>query len=67
VVDLSAVEEPTHPIIKVVLSIMQAAKELSLRHAAVGSEHTCAKCRIYEESHDWEFAGTIEQAVALLK
>jgi hypothetical protein len=46
---------------------MQAAKELSLRHAAVGSEHTCAKCRIYEESHDWEFAGTIEQAVALLK
>jgi len=67
IVDLSAVEEPTHQVIKVVVAIIQTARELSLNHAAVGSEQTCAKCRIYEESHDWKFAATIEQAVALLK
>ena len=67
IADLSAVEDPTHLIIKVVITIIQAAKELSIRHAVVGSEATCAKCRIYEESKDWKFAGTVEQATALLK
>jgi hypothetical protein len=33
----------------------------------VGSEKTCAKCRMYEESQDWKFAGTVEEAAALLK
>ena len=67
IVDLSAVDEPTHLIIKVVLSIMQAAKDLSIRHAAVGSEKTCATCRIYEESQSWKFAPTVEKAAVLLQ
>jgi hypothetical protein len=67
IVDLGAVEEPTHLIIKVVLSIMQAAKEFSIRHAAVASEKTSAKCRIFEESQGWKFALTIDEAAALLK
>jgi len=67
IVDLSAVEEPTLRMIELVLSVIQAAGDLSLKHIMVGSDSLRAKCRNYEESQDWKFAGTVEAAAALLK
>jgi two-component system cell cycle response regulator len=67
IVDLSALEEPTHSVIKLVLSVVRAAGELSIRHAVAGSENVRTKCRVYEESQGWKFASTVEEAAALLK
>ena len=67
IVDLSELDDPTHPVIKLVLSVVRAARDLSIRHALAGSEAVRAKCRVYEESQGWQFANTVEEAAALLK
>jgi two-component system cell cycle response regulator len=67
IVDLSAIEELTLPIMELVLSVIQSAADLSIRLAMVGSERLRAKCRNYEESQAWKFAGSVEAAAALLK
>ena len=50
-----------------VISAIQAATKLSLRCAIVGSEATQKECRGFAETQAWLFAGTFEQALALLK
>jgi two-component system cell cycle response regulator len=67
IVDMNAVEEPTLAIIELVLSVIRAAGELSIKHAMVGSETLSKRCRMYEETQGWKFANTIEEAAALLK
>ncbi len=67
IVDLSTLEEPTDSLIKLVLSVVRAAGELSIRHAVAGSQAVREKCRVYEESQGWKFANTVEEAAALLK
>jgi two-component system cell cycle response regulator len=68
ILDLSAIEEATLPVMELVLSATQAAADLSIRHAMVGSENLRAQCRKnYEESQAWQFAATVEAAAALLK
>ena len=68
ILDLSAIEEPTLPVMELVLSATQAAADLSIRHAMVGSDNLRAQCRKnYEESQAWQFAATVEAAAALLK
>ena len=49
------------------ISIAQAAKELAIRQAAVGTEKAHATCGIYEECQDLRFANTFEEAAALPK
>ena len=66
IVDLTAVETASLPIIELVLSSIQAATKLSLRYAVVGSDATKTQCHSYEEAQSWAFAGTFEQAVAML-
>ena len=67
IIDLSAIEEPTLPIMELLLSAIQAAAELSIRHVMVAPESLRAKWRIYEESQAWQFAATVEEAATLLK
>ena len=67
IIDLNSVETATLPVIELVLSAVQAAGKLSLRCAFVGSEATKKQFRGYEETQAWLFAGTFEQALALLK
>jgi two-component system cell cycle response regulator len=67
IVDLSALEELTHPVIKLVLSVIRAAGDLSIKFAMAGSESVRANCRVHEESQGWKFANTVEEAAALLK
>jgi two-component system cell cycle response regulator len=66
IVDLSAVQEPTLPIMELVLSVIKSAADLSIRHSMVGSETLRAKCRSYQESLAWEFADSVDAAIALL-
>jgi hypothetical protein len=66
VVDLNSVETASLPIIELVLHAIQSASKLSLRCAVVGSEAIKKQCGSYEEAQAWMFAGTFEQALALL-
>jgi two-component system cell cycle response regulator len=67
IVDLSALEELTHPVIKLVFSVIRAAGDLSIKYAMAGSKSVRANCQVYEESQGWKFANTVEEAAALLK
>jgi two-component system cell cycle response regulator len=67
IIDFSGVEEPTLQIMELLLSVIQAAAGLSIRHIMVASQGLRAKYRIYEESQAWQFAATVEEAAALLK
>ena len=67
IIDLNSVETATLPVIELALSAIQAASKLSLRYAFVGSEAIKKQFRSYEETQAWLFAGTFEQALALLK
>jgi len=67
IVDLSALEELTHPVIKLVFSVIRAAGDLSIKYAMAGSKSVRANCQVYEESQGWKFASTVEEAAALLK
>jgi CheY-like chemotaxis protein len=67
VIDLNAVETASLAVIELVLSAIQSATKLSLRCAVVASEAIKKQCNNYEESQSWQFAGTFEQAIELLK
>jgi two-component system cell cycle response regulator len=66
-IDLNAVESASLPVIELVISSMAAASKLSLRCAVMATEAIQKQCRSYAETQEWLFAGTFEQALALLK
>lgn len=68
IIDLNSMETVSLPVIELVLSAIRAASKLSLRCAMVGSEVIKSQCHSrVEETQAWLFAGTFEQALALLK
>ena len=67
IIDLQSVESATLPVIELIISVIQAASELSLGFAVVGTEATKNQCRSFQETETWPFAGSFEQALALLK
>ena len=67
IIDLQSVESATLPVIELIISVIQAASKLSLRFAVVGTEATKNQCRSFQETETWPFAGSFEQALALLK
>ena len=66
-IDLNAVESASLPVIELVISSMAAASKLSLRCAVMATEAIQKQCRSYADTQEWLFAGTFEQALALLK
>jgi two-component system, cell cycle response regulator len=64
VVDLSQVRAADINVIKLGLSAMQLCQELSLKHRVIGSEVVNKECRNYEESKDWDFVNSFEEAQA---
>ena len=67
IIDLQSVESATLPVIELIISVIQASSKLSLRFAVVGTEATKNQCRSFQETETWPFAGSFEQALALLK
>jgi two-component system cell cycle response regulator len=67
IIDLNSVETAGLPVVELVLNAIDVASKLSLRCAVMGSEAIKTQCRSFAETQSWLFAGTFEQALALLK
>ncbi len=67
VLDLSQLKAADVSVIKLGLSAMQLCQDLSLKHRVIGSEAVSKECRNYEESKDWHFVGSFEEAVTAFK
>ena len=67
IIDLSAAETASIPLIEFLVSVSQACGNLSISHAIAGSETFVAACRSYEDSRSWLFANSFDKARALLK
>jgi two-component system cell cycle response regulator len=67
VIDLSQLKTGDVNVIKLCLTAIQLCDELSIKQRIIGSEAICEECKHYEETKDWRFAGSFEQAAAALK
>ena len=53
-------------LIKLGLSVIQLCVELEIRYCLIGSEAVCRECRNYEETKDWQFTNSFEEATAVV-
>lgn len=67
VIDLSRVESAQVNLIKLCLSAIQLCQELSIDHILVGSDAVREHCSHYEETKDWRFVRSTEDAVTTLE
>ena len=66
VIDMSALKNADVNLIRLGLTAMQLCNELSLKQRIVGSEAVCNECRNYEETKDWAFVTSFEEALTAL-
>jgi two-component system, cell cycle response regulator len=62
--DLHEVTRLDMPSIKLLISAMQACREVALHYAIVGSETLAAECQGYEDTHGWQFHPDVATAEA---
>ena len=62
VLDALAVTVANMDIIKLIHDTMNICKEMTLAHALVGGQKLAHECKSFEESKDWNFFESIEQA-----
>jgi two-component system cell cycle response regulator len=62
--DVSALKAADISLIKLGLEVLQLCHEMSMRLRMIGSAAVAQECRKYEETKDWSFAGSFEEAVA---
>jgi two-component system cell cycle response regulator len=67
IVDMSQVRKADVNIIKLGLNATQLCSELSLKHRMIGSIAVSLECKNYEETKDWQFENSFEEALAALK
>ena len=63
VIDMSQVRTPDINLVKLGITPIQLCNELSLQHRLVGSTIVQAECRNYEETKDWVFVASYEDAM----
>jgi two-component system, cell cycle response regulator len=66
IVDMSQVTRADVSVIKLGLNATQLCAELSLKQRMIGSEAVWLECKNYQESKDWQFENTFEEALAAL-
>jgi two-component system cell cycle response regulator len=66
IIDMSQVKKADVSIIKLGLNASQLCAELSLKQRMIGSDAVCLECKNYEETKDWQFENTFEEALAAL-
>jgi two-component system cell cycle response regulator len=66
VIDMSQLKAADMTLIKLGISVIQLCVELDIRYNLIGSEVVRAECKNYEETKDWQFIGSVEEAVAVL-
>ena len=65
-IDLSQLKAADVTLIKLGLQVIQLCAELEIRYGMVGSEAVCHECKNYEETKNWQFPGSFEEALAVL-
>jgi two-component system cell cycle response regulator len=63
--DLSQLNQPGPGLMTLVVNAIRACEDLTMDYRLVGSEAVTAECRKHEESKDWKFASSCEEAYAL--
>jgi two-component system, cell cycle response regulator len=66
VVDMGQLRVADVNLVRLGISAIQLCGELSLKHRLVGSSLVQQECRNYEETKDWQFVASFEEAVAAL-
>jgi two-component system cell cycle response regulator len=66
IVDMSQVQTADVGIIKLGLHVSQLCAQLSLKQRMIGSAAVCCECKNYEETKDWRFENTFNEALAAL-
>jgi two-component system, cell cycle response regulator len=67
VIDVRPVAKVTAPTVELVLAVMKACNELSLKCGLIGSDAIRAESRSFQEAQNWLFANTFEEALALVE
>lgn len=66
VFDLSALKTADLSLIKLGLEFIQLCSELSLKQRMIGSQAVSTECKKYEETKDWSFLGSFDEALTAL-
>jgi len=66
VIDMSQLKAADVTLIKLGISVIQLCVELDIRYGLIGSEAVCSECKNYEETKDWQFTGSFDEAAAAL-
>lgn len=53
-------------LIKLGLGAIQLCQELDMKFILIGSDVVCSECKNYEETKDWQFVATFEEAIGVL-
>lgn len=64
IIDASKVREMDVGLIKFMMEITDACRDLSLKSAMVGNDKLIAECQSFEETRNWKFATSVEDARA---
>jgi two-component system, cell cycle response regulator len=65
VIDMSGLKSADVNMIKLGLHVIQLCAELEMRYTLIGSEAVCRECKNYEETKDWQFTNSFEEAIAV--
>jgi two-component system cell cycle response regulator len=63
VLDMSSLQGADITLIKLGLTTIQLCQELSMKYCLIGSEAIGRECKNYEETKDWQFVGSFEEAL----
>lgn len=66
VVDMSQLRAADVTLIKLGLSTIQLCTELDVKYSLIGSDAVCHECKNYEETKDWQFVSTLDDAITTL-
>jgi two-component system cell cycle response regulator len=66
IMDFSQVRMADISLIKLGLEVMGLCSELSLKNRIIGSEAVTHECKNYEETKDWRFMNSFEEAVTAM-
>jgi two-component system cell cycle response regulator len=66
VIDMSQVTLADENVVKLGLTVSRTCDEFSLKQRMVGAEAISLECKNYEETKDWKFENSFEEALAAL-
>jgi two-component system cell cycle response regulator len=66
VLDMSQLKAADVILIKLGLQVIQFCAELDMRYILIGAEAVCRECKNYEETKDWQFINSFQEALAML-